>query len=426
MSTRQTTCRALLVATCVAGVSLWAWGIRPRFKDVSLEESGQPQAQTSQPAAPGPAPAGAAEPPAPPQRPSASAAGETKHPGDATSSSDPVADVKAKVQALQQESLAVANRLRQDYPDNLDALGLVGKVRCRCGDTAHALECWEQCLRCDPSRDDFYDALATVALQKAEYEKAATWCRKGLEKNPQAPHLHGRLGEALSGLGRLAEAVPELERETGISPAYADGHFLLGQAYSLLHEQQKAKACLEAAIKLQPKDRRYHYELARVCTKLGLDEEAQRHTDDFSKLFQADWQYMTSHRGPYFDLAYAQQEAAETYGDAAALCCGRRNFAKGEELLTRAAALDPKKADYRARLALLFLQTGREAKAAEVCKQLIELEPNNAASHFNLGVVYARMGQFDAAKRMAQRALELEPDSPRCKRLYEQMQRAAK
>jgi tetratricopeptide (TPR) repeat protein len=340
--------------------------------------------------------------------------------------SDPVADVKAKVQALQQESLAVANRLRQDYPDNVEALGLVGKVRCSHGDTAQAMECWEQCLRRDPTRDDLYDALATVALQRAEYEKAADWCRKGLEKSPEAPHLHGHLGEALSDLGRLAEAVPELERETRISPAYAQGHFLLGQAYSQLHEYQKAKSCYEAAIKLQPNDRRYHYALASACAKLGLDEEAQRHTDDFLKLGKADWQYVTSHRGPPYDLSHAQQSTAETCGDAAGVYRGQRNFAKAEELLTRAAALDPKNSGYRTRLALLFLETGRDARAADVCRQLIELEPNNVAYHFNLGVVYARMRQFDAAKSMAQRALELDPDNPRCKKLYEQLQKVPK
>jgi tetratricopeptide (TPR) repeat protein len=369
------------------------------------------------------APADSLQPPKRPsgQPPDGRAAGTP--PAAELPPSDPVADVKAKVQALHQESLAVANRLRQDYPDNLDALGLVGKVLCRHGDTARAIECREQCLRRDPTRDDFCDALATVALQKAEFEKAAEWCRRGLEKNAEAPHLHGRLGEALCDLGRLEEAVPELERETRISPAYAEGHFLLGQAYSQLQEQQKAKSCYETAIKLQPTDRRYHYELARACAKLGLDEEARRHTDDFLKLDQADWRYMTSRRGPAYELLYAQQTAADTCGDAAAVNRGQRNFAKAEELLARAAALDPKKADYRTRLAFLFLETGREAKAAEVCKQLIELEPNSAMHHFNLGVVYARMRQFDAARGMARRALELEPDNPRCKRFYEQIQK---
>ena len=57
----------------------------------------------------------------------------------------------------------------------------------------------------------------------------------------------------------------------------------------------------------------------------------------------------------------------------------RQKVSKAEELLKRAAALDPKKTDYRVRLAYIFLETGRESKAAEVCKELIELEPNNAA-----------------------------------------------
>jgi tetratricopeptide (TPR) repeat protein len=406
------------VAACLA--------IRAMIHDrraARVEEPANEMRDRQDPDAP-PANAGPSGDPHPP-RESLPGTGEKSPASSGLATPDPVTDVEVKVQALQQESRAVANRLREDYPDSLDALGLLGKVCCGYGDTAQALECWKQCLRRDPSRDDFYDAMATVALRMADYEKAAEWCRQGLEKNPEAPHLHGRLGEALSGLGRLEEAVPELKRETMISPAYAEGHFLLGQAYSLLHEYQKAKDCNAAAIKLQPKDRRYHYAQASVCARLGLDDEAQRHTDDFLKLRDMDWQYQTGHRGPYYELLYAQNSTAAVCGDAAAVYRSRRNLTKAEELLTRATALDPTKTDYRVRLAMIFTETGREPQAVELCKKLIELEPSVAAHYFNLGVIYARMRQFDAAKRMAQRALELAPDEPRCRRFYEQMEARA-
>ena len=191
------------------------------------------------------------------------------HAGSDLAPPDPVADTQAKIEALKQESLAIANRVHEDYPDDLEALGLVGNVQCYYGNTARATECWEQCVRRDPRHVGFYDALATVALNRAEDEKAAQWCRKGLSQNPDAPHLHGRLGEALTGLGRLEEAVSELDRETRISPAYAEGHFLLGQAYSLLHEHQKAKTCFETAVKLDAKqfkyEIKYHRALANAC-----------------------------------------------------------------------------------------------------------------------------------------------------------------
>ncbi len=366
-----------------------------------------------------PANAGPAGNPPPPSESSAAAGphqAENAPTGGGLAPPDQVADTKAKIEALKQESLAVANRLREDFPDSLDALGLVGKVQCYYGNTAQTTECWEQCVRRDPSRDDFYDALATVALRKAEHEKAAEWCRKGLAQNPEAPRLHGRLGEALTGLGRLEEALPELERETRISPTYAEGHYLLGQAYSLLHEYRKAKTCHEAAVKLQPNLSKYHFALASACAKLGLDEEARQHSEAIRQ--------MRDSVPSYDDLLDARLAAAATCGDAAAVYRSQRNFSKAEELLKRAAALDAKKTDYRTRLALILLETGRHSEAAKECQELIEIEPRVAAHYFNLGIIYARMRQFEAARKAAQRALELAPDNPQCKKFHEQMERA--
>jgi tetratricopeptide (TPR) repeat protein len=333
---------------------------------------------------------------------------------------NPVADTQVAIEALKQESLAVANHLLEDCPGELDALGLMGNVQCHYGNTARGTECWEQCLRRDPSRVGFYDALAAVALRKADDEKAAQWCRQGLAQNPNAPHLHGRLGEALTALGRPEEAVPELQQETRISPANAEAHFLLGQAYSLLHEHQKAKSSFETAVMLDARqfkyEIKYHRALANACAKLGLDDEARQYRVSLRQM---------SDRAPlYDDLLNARQAAATTCGDAAAVYRNRGMISKAEELLRRAAALDAEKTDYRTRLAYIFLETGRESKAAEACRELIELEPNNAHHHVHLGFVCARMKQFDDARKLAQRALELSPDDPLCREFHEQMERA--
>jgi len=333
-----------------------------------------------------------------------------------------VADADAKIAALKRESLAVVNRLLEDFPGNVDALGIAGNVHKYYGNGGQASKCWEEGLRRDPSRVDFYDALAKLALTRAEDEKAAQWCRQGLAQNVNAPHLHGRLGEALTALGRLEEAVPELERETQISPTSAAGHFSLGQAYTQLHEYQKAKTCHETAVELNAKESKYEPRyvaaLANACAKLGLDEEARRYNALVKQLRDA--------APPYDDLLEVQRRAAKTCGDAAAVYRTQRKVAKAEELWARSAVLDAKDQGCRLELIAIFAETGRDSKAAELCKELIELEPNNAVHQVELGFFYARMRQFEAARKASQRALELAPDNPLCKQFYEQMQRAPK
>jgi len=397
----------------VAAYFVWvaSLGRNDNFTQVSREPAAQESQPVPKPAGPLPVP-----PVAPPKGvPGVPAGGDLAPP-------DPVADSKAKIEALKQESLAVANRLHEDSPDSVDALAVVANVQIYYGNTTRAAECWEQCLRRDPSRVGFYEALAALALRRAENEKAAQWCRKGLAQDPNAPQLHGRLGEALTGLGKLEEAVPELQRETRISPTYAEGHFLLGQAYSLLHEYQKAKTCYQTAVMLDAKQAkyqvRYHRALANACLKLGLDEEARQHNESI--------RLMNDRAPPYDDLLDARQVAAATCAKAAAVYRSQQKIPRAEELLARAVVLDPKNTGYRLSLVSIYEGTGRDSKAAEVCKELIELEPNNAVHQVELGFFYARMGQFDAARKAAERALELAPDNPLCKQFQEQIQRAPK
>ncbi len=96
---------------------------------------------------------------------------------------DRQAAVKAEIDALEKESIEIAQTLIQDFPGKTDPLGLLGMVYNRCDRTAKALECWERALNRNPNRPDLYDTMAMVLLRKGEYEKAAELCRKGLEKS---------------------------------------------------------------------------------------------------------------------------------------------------------------------------------------------------------------------------------------------------
>ncbi|MGA2257585.1 MAG: hypothetical protein ABSG53_23230, partial [Thermoguttaceae bacterium] len=192
----------LAAAVCAVAAAGFVWVAGLGRNNRSGQVSREPEAQESQPVPksdkPSPVPRieekSAAGPV--PESPVAQPRGvQGVHAGSDLAPADPVADTKAKIEALKQESLAVANRLHEDYPDNLDALGIVGNVQRYYGNTAQATECLEQCVRRDPSRVGFYEALATLALRRAEDEKAAQWCRKGLAQKPDAPHLHGHLGE---------------------------------------------------------------------------------------------------------------------------------------------------------------------------------------------------------------------------------------
>src|SRR5262249_19020097 len=78
---------------------------------------------------------------------------------------DKVADTRAEVAALEQESINIAQALIRDYPDRTDPVGLLGMVYSRCEKTSLAIECWQKALQRNPTRVDLYDAIAAVQLR---------------------------------------------------------------------------------------------------------------------------------------------------------------------------------------------------------------------------------------------------------------------
>jgi tetratricopeptide (TPR) repeat protein len=427
----------LTAVACVAAAIVSVRVISSRGSGGSGEESRQLEAQESQPVtkSDNPSPAvrdkeqaedlPAPEPPVarPRQpRPHLKVEGETKSPPKSTSPSDQAAAVRAEIEALQKESLQIAESLVQEYPNSTDGIGLLGTVYVNCGESAKAWQCWEQVLRRDPKRPDVYVAMAVVALRKAEYEKAAELCRKGLASSGGMPELHRYLAEALNGMGRPEEAVSELQRAIQMAPNDGDSHYHLGMSYSLLNEYEKAKASYEKAVRLQPGNPRSHYGLAVACAKLGLEEQSKQSMEQYQKLQAESMGRQRSRRGVEYDAPRYRRILAGTCSHAATVHLGQQKLEKAEELLRRGAAVDPQDTVCRVQLALLFLRTNREPQAAGMCKELIEIEPNNAGHYLHLAMIYARLQQFDPARLAAKKAVDLAPGNEECRRMLEQLQ----
>ena len=76
------------------------------------------------------------------------------------------------VESLKEEELEVARQLIRDYPNDSTPLGFLGNVYSKHGLNKEATRYWEESLRIEPNRADMYDAMASVALLRQEYDRA--------------------------------------------------------------------------------------------------------------------------------------------------------------------------------------------------------------------------------------------------------------
>jgi len=279
--------------------------------------------------------------------------------------------VIAEIDALESESVEIAHTLIQDFPNNAAALGLIAMVCDRHGQTTRALEYWEQALHCNPNRPDLYDALATVALRKMEYEKAAELCRKGLRISARTTHLRCQLVEALNGLGRFQESVDELQIAIKLTPDIGEFHYQLGKIYAVLHEYEKAKISYEAAVALQPGSASAHYGLAIAYARLGMDEQSRRAMGQFQKLQAKRLPVQRDGNDGADDAWNCRLNLAKVCSQAATIYLDRGRPGKAESLLRRGAAVAPENIGCRMQLAQLLCRENRVPATVPILRELI-------------------------------------------------------
>lgn len=313
--------------------------------------------------------------------------------------------------ALRKEQYAIASRLTKDFPNNFDALRILGYVHSSHGNLDEMFQCWQQCRALEPNRADVYDQLGRYAVQTEKYQEAISYWRQALKLDPRLPGVNQNMGYALLNMGKAQEAVAALQREIEIAPKTSQAHYLLGEAYFQLADFAKAKDSYQSAVRLAPDHKHAYYGLVKTCARLGQTDEASSYAMEFERLESAAAETDLAVRRQYDDLREMRQRLAVTCTDAGRLYNQRDRPSEAERLWTRGATVDPDNTECRNLLATLYQQQGQTAAALRQYQELVRLQPQNVDHYHRIGFLQARLGNFSAAESAFKTMLEIAPNS---------------
>ena len=223
------------------------------------------------------------------------------------------------------------------------------------GRSAEAVEYYNRVLVLAPGNVGTYVALASMQADQGNFERAMELYREGLRHNSNGGDLHDELGSLLFRMGRVDEAIAELETAAKLK-ADSSTYCNLGKALALKGQTQKAIECYKTAIMMDADNAEAHYNLGNAYSKLGRLEEAV---------------------GEYKKAIKARPNYAKAYGN----------------------------------LAIAFSQMGRFDEAIEGFRRVVELEPNDVKACFNLAAALAERGLFDDAITEYEKGLKIDPNN---------------
>ena len=327
----------------------------------------------------------------------------------AVSPAEPNLSAEEQDRALREEQLDVARSLLAAFPNDTNAAYLIGMAYFEQGNAFEAEKYLEKSLELQPLRADAYDHLGRIALLKGQYDKALMLFDRAIEIDPGTPGIHFRIAKAQVFLGKLKEAVSELQKDIALFPEAGQSYGLLGETYLQLQEYQKAKENFEAAIRTKPDYTKAYYGLATACARLGLKDESKEAQQKF-KQFEAEDQKAGRHwRQVLEPLMVTRRSVAHTHTDIGRVYNEHGYPDKAEQLWQRAVILDPNNIDCRFHLSALYLKNSKPMDALKLYEQITRIDPNNGVSYFFIGSISSQLSRFDDAEKAYKKVIEVAP-----------------
>lgn len=149
------------------------------------------------------------------------------------------------------DALAIAESLKQRFPDDADVLYLAAET-----EMSAFNETTFQMFQRTPSSYRVHELSARIFEVQNRYSEAVAEYQKAIEVNPNAPDLHFRLGRAIllesHSPDALDQAAAAFQSELKISPEDSACEFQLGQIAQVRGQASQAKQHFERALQLSP------------------------------------------------------------------------------------------------------------------------------------------------------------------------------
>jgi tetratricopeptide (TPR) repeat protein len=317
--------------------------------------------------------------------------------------------VTAETDKLRSEQFAIGEKLLKDFPQNFEALRIMGFVYSGRGDREQMARCWRECVELQPDRADVHDQLGRYEFQNQAYETAIEHWKRALSIDSKFPGAQRQIGEALLQLGKPEDAKTHLQLAVEIAPDDSDAHILLGEVHYQLRDLQQAKHNFARAAEIRPTLKQAFYGLIKTCRQLGERDEVAKYSQKFQQLESAIIAADRETRERFDDLQKIRGEVAVTCIDAGRLYASNEQLTLAEALWKRASELDEANLASRKLLGTLYLKQRKAREALEQFQELARLEPANADNFQQLGFLEARLGNLAAAERYFKQTLAIAP-----------------
>ncbi|CDH44154.1 tetratricopeptide repeat protein [Candidatus Contendibacter odensensis] len=270
-------------------------------------------------------------------------------------------------------------------------------------DWAQALQCegklteaaalYQHILQAVPQCAVAWDWFGMIACRRGESETAVACLERAIALEPEEALHYDRLGLIFSVMGgqdsRLLErAVACHQQAIRLQPDFIDAHYNLAGVLRALNRLEAAVVHYRETLRCSPGFATAHYELGNLLWSLGRLAEAE---DCYRQTLALEPTHAdaANHLGAIAWAQHRVEEAFSWYG--------------------MALALRPDCTEARYNLGIAWAEQANDIAAAECFQQVLEVDPLFAPAHYQMSRLQHRRGQLQEALDSHQQAVALRP-----------------
>jgi tetratricopeptide (TPR) repeat protein len=267
-----------------------------------------------------------------------------------------------------------------------------------------AIEEYKMALNADPASPQLHNALAELYFRTGRVREAETTERELLKSAPNdadANRLLGRIylhalsdgqnaPSSASPAGNvLDQAIATFEKLVELEPNNVEERMVLGQLYTVKHDQKKAEEQFKISQSLEPDSEEVVLNLARLYAQNGNMDQAAKVIESV----------------PAGDRTSKMEDA---------LGAAYQQLKRPKDAITayqRAAALEPGDLRTREALAEALLSDNQLDEALTQFQKLAKSDPENSGALVHIGEIQRRQGKYEDALATIRKARKVDPSN---------------
>lgn len=266
-----------------------------------------------------------------------------------------------------------------------------------------------------------------VAFQfRGNFRAAKKWYQKAVELQPEFAEAHGNLGSLYAKQGRWEAAIAAYQRALEINPKLAGVYRNLAKVWSELERPERAIECQYRALQLEPKSgnvtdylrlgnqffKQQKYDRAIACYEnaIALDPTSFQAHHNLGEVFNARGQSEPA-IACYENAIVANPTSKTTYR-----CLEKTLMERGEwgplvDVYHRQLIADPDCFETHRNLGSILFKMGQPERGVDAYLKAIEIKPDFSWSYWNLWEILARHQKLKKAIAILEAAVHSSPDS---------------